>query len=378
VTSQSLLHVLLVEDSAADARLFQEELRDSGADWCKLHHVETLAAAIEAVRTGRIDAVLLDLSLADAHGIETVSRMRAAAPTVPVVVLTGFDDQETALAAVKEGAQDYLIKAEVSGALLARAVRYAIERKRADESQRREETATQTAQLREQFVAVLGHDLRNPLSSISMGAGLLLKNGDLTERQLRVVARISSSADRMVRMIRDLLDFTRTRLGGGYGLTLGPCSLKEICRQVVEEMETVHQDRALTFTASTRGWGEWDADRMAQLASNLISNAIEYSLKGTPVTINLREEEEGPEVVFEINNRGEPIPANLLPVIFDPYYRVQASHSGRSGQGLGLGLYISHQIVLAHHGRIDIRSNAEEGTTFSVRLPRAGGAAPIR
>ena len=366
--AESLLRVLLIEDNPADARWFQEELRDSGSAWCDLFHVETLGAAIERVAAGGIDAVLLDLSLPDAHGIETVSRMRAAAPGLPIVVLTGLDDEQAALHAVKEGAQDYLIKDQVNGALLARAVRYAIERRRADESQRRERAAAETAQLREQFMAVLGHDLRSPLSSIAMSAGLILKNADMNERQLRTVARIAKSADRMNRMISDLLDFTRTRLGGGYTLARRPGSLAEVCRQVIEELEMVHQDRSVVLTTESRGLGDWDPDRVAQLASNLIGNGLQYSPPGTAVRVILADD--GPDVVLEVSNHGPPIPPHLLPVVFEPFYRVQAHPAGGSTQSLGLGLYIAHQIVLAHQGRIDVRSNETEGTTFVVRLPR--------
>jgi sigma-B regulation protein RsbU (phosphoserine phosphatase) len=366
--AESLLRVLLVEASPADVRWFQEELRDSGPPWCILSHVDTLAGAIERVAAGGVDAVLLDLSFPDAHGIDTVTRMRAAASDLPILVLTGLDDEATALRAVKEGAQDYLIKVQVNGALLARAVRYAIERRRADEAQRREALAVQTAQLREQFVAVLGHDLRNPLSSIAMSAGLLLKNTEMPERQLRTVARIAKSADRMNRLISDLLDFTRTRLGGGYTLSRRAGSLTEICRQVVEELEVVYQDRSLILIAENRAWGDWDPDRMAQLASNLISNGIQYSPTETPVRIKLVEA--GPDVVLEVNNQGAPILPELIPVLFEPFNRVQTEPTGGSARGLGLGLYIAHQIVLAHQGRIDVRSSDSEGTTFCVRLPR--------
>lgn len=367
------MRVLLVEDNPADARWFQEELRDSDPVWCSLSQINTLSGAVEMVRAGGIDAVLLDLTLPDAQGIETVSRMRTAAPGIPVVVLTGLNDEQAALQAVKEGAQDYLIKDHANGPLLARAVRYAIERKRAEESQRREAAAAQTAQLREQFVAVLGHDLRNPLSSIAISAGLLMKNTDMTERQLKAVARIARSADRMNRMIRDLLDFTRARLGGGYTLSLSPVSLRDIWRQVVEELETVHQDRSLIFSADSTCMGNWDADRMSQLASNLISNGLQYSPPESPVRITLREE--ASDVLIEVNNHGAPIPQNMIPVLFEPFYRVQADPSGGSSQGLGLGLYIAHQIVLAHRGRIDVQSSEVDGTTFSVRLPRVASRA---
>jgi sigma-B regulation protein RsbU (phosphoserine phosphatase) len=369
MSGEALVRLLLVEDSLADARWFQEELLDSGRSWYSLSHAPTLAAAIERVRADDIDAVVLDLSLPDAQGIETVSRMRAAAPKLPLIVLTGLDDEQTGLRAVKEGAQDYLIKDQVTGPLLARAVRYAIERGRADDSQRREVVAAHTAQLREQFVAVLGHDLRSPLSSIALSAGTLLKNADMTDRQLKLVARIATSADRMNRMIGDVLDFARTRLGGGYALSISRGSLRAICLQVVEELEMVHHDRSLIYFADQSCWGEWDAGRLAQLASNLISNALQYSAAGTPVRISLHEAES--HVVLEVTNEGAPIPADMLPALFEPFYRVQGDPQGMSAQGLGLGLYIAQQIVLAHRGHIDVHSVQGEGTTFSVRLPRS-------
>ncbi len=214
-------------------------------------------------------------------------------------------------------------------------MRYAIERTRADEATRRAANAAQTAQLREQFVAVLGHDLRNPLSSIAMGAGLLLKSGDLTERHLKVIARIASSADRMTRMIRDLLDFTRTRMGGGYELHLIPCSLREVVQQVIEEFEIVHKTRTLIFDADERGWARWDPDRIAQLASNLIGNGIEYSPAHEPVLIALRQT--GTTSCSRSPTTGEMIPPAVLPVLFDPFYRVQVKRVGGPRPGPGAG-----------------------------------------
>ena len=363
-----LLRLLLIEGNPADARWLEDQLRHSGPAWCTLSHATTLAAATEMVRAGGVDAVLLDLSLPDAAGVEAVKRMHLAAPQIPLVVLTRLDDEQAALEAVKQGAQDYLTKDQVTGPLLARAIRYAVERKRADESQRREAAATQTAKLREQFVAVLSHDLRNPLSSIAISAGLLLKNADLTERQLRTVARIASSADRMNRMIRDLLDFTRARLGDGYTLSPRPASLRDVLQQVVNELEIVHHDRSLIVVAEQRCVGNWDVDRMAQVAANLISNGLQYSAPETPVRIALRED--AFETVLEVTNQGSPIPPDRLPALFEPFHRVQAHPDGAVAQGLGLGLYIAYQIVLAHRGRIDVRSVPGEGTTFSVRLPR--------
>jgi signal transduction histidine kinase len=292
------------------------------------------------------------------------------------VVLTWLEDQTTSLRAMQSGAKDYLIKGEVTAPLLARALRYAIERSRVDVAKKREEASAQAAQLREQFIAILSHDLKAPLNAISMNAGLLIEKAELTERQLKTVARISRSAERMNRMIRDLLDFTRARLGGGFELVRTPCGLAEICQQVVEEIETAHPDRTVRLQTRARGWGAWDADRLAQAVSNLLANGLRYSPPETPVLISVGDD--GAGVVVEVTNQGDPIPPEMLTAIFDPYFRVGAG--GRQGvnQGLGLGLYIANQIVLAHEGRIDVRSSPGEGTTFRVLLPRGPGIAAPR
>src|SRR5262249_34194325 len=154
----------------------------------ELVQVGKLAEGIEAARKGAVDVVLLDLTLPDAHGLDAVTRLHAALPGVPIVVLTGLEDQSVALRSVQGGAQDYLVKSEVSAPLLARALRYAVERSRVEAATKREETSAQAAQLREQFIAILSHDLRGPLSSISMNAGLLIDKAELGERQLKTVA----------------------------------------------------------------------------------------------------------------------------------------------------------------------------------------------
>jgi signal transduction histidine kinase len=367
----------LVEDNPADARLMREYVREPGLEWCGLTHVDSVAAGIAAVCAGGIDAVLLDLSLPDARGIDAVTRVHFAAPDVPIVVLTGLEDEATALRAVQEGAQDYLIKAEVSAPLLGRALRYAVARVRVEAAEKREEVAAGAAQLREQFMAVLSHDLKGPLTSIAMNAGLLMERPALSERELKIVARITRSADRMGRMIRDFLDFTRTRLGGGFELDRVPGALADLCKHVVEEVEAAHQDRVVRFRADTPGWGLWDSDRMSQVVSNLIGNGLQYSPPDTPIEISIGDD--ASQVVLEVHNQGEPIPPDVLPVIFDPYFRVRAGgRSGGTSQGLGLGLYISNQIVLAHGGTIAVRSEREAGTTFRVLLPSAPAVVPAR
>ncbi|MFP2960687.1 ATP-binding protein [Myxococcus sp. 1LA] len=361
------LRLLLVEDNPGDARLLQEELKETATTRFDVLHVERLADAVRVLSGAGVDAVLLDLSLPDGHGVANIPRLLNAAPSVPLVVLTGTDDEQLAVQAVHEGAQDYLVKGQVTGALLVRALRYAIERKRVEEGLKREEAARQTAVFREQFLGILGHDLRNPLQAISGNAALLLRYGGLAEPQRKAVNRISISADRMARMINDLLDFTRTRLGGGYALARARMNLHDVLRQVVEELEVAHPMRRFELVLSGNGWGDWDADRIAQAASNLVGNAVQYSPEDTSVSVSVRDEDGG--VRMEVHNWGLPIPGERLPHIFDPFVRAQDMRSAQRN-GLGLGLYITHEIVRAHGGQLQVTSTADEGTRFGLYLPR--------
>jgi signal transduction histidine kinase len=362
------LRLLLVEDNPGDARLLQEELKEVASTRFEVRHVTRMAEALAVVGEPGLDVVLLDLSLPDGHGLSNIERVVQAAPALPLVVLTGTDDEQLAMRAVHAGAQDYLVKGQATGPLLVRALRYAIERKRAEEGLKREEAARQTALFREQFLGILGHDLRNPLQAISGNAALLLRYGGLSEPQRKAVNRISISSDRMARMISDILDFTRTRLGGGYTLQRTWMNVHEVLKQVVEELEVAHPQKRFELNVSGTGWGEWDADRIAQAASNLVGNAVQYSPEDSPVRVLARDEGDGVRV--EVHNLGTPIPAERLPHIFDPFVRGQQGARQASRSGLGLGLYITHEIIKAHGGSLQVRSTEAEGTCFWLKLPR--------
>jgi PAS domain S-box-containing protein len=218
-------------------------------------------------------------------------------------------------------------------------------------------------QFREPLIGIVSHDLRNPLNSIVLSAEVLLHREDVPETLLAPVRRIARSADRMARMITDLLDFTRSRLGGGIPLRREPTELVELVCTTLEEFEVMHPGRIVLTHDRGPYIGEWDKDRLAQVISNLVGNALQHGAAGTPVEVTLRDH--CPEVVLSVTNQGPPIPEALLPHIFDPFRR--SEHGGR--QGLGLGLYIVQQIVLAHGGSISVSSSEASGTTFAVRLP---------
>ena len=202
----------------------------------------------------------------------------------------------------------------------------------------------EVAEFREMFIGILGHDLRNPLAAIAMSAASLLRSGRLDEQDKKKVARITGSSARMTRMISQLLDLTRARLGGGFPLEPKPTDLREVCRSVVEEFE-----KPIQLEVEGDVTGTWDPDRLAEALSNIAGNAIEHAAPGTAVVVKAHAE--GAEVVVEIINQGEPIPADVLPFIFEPFRRAKQHERSTTGN-LGLGLYIAKQIVVSGGGTL--------------------------
>ncbi|HEX5750241.1 MAG TPA: PAS domain-containing protein [Archangium sp.] len=235
------------------------------------------------------------------------------------------------------------------------------ERKRAVERMQEE------AQFRERFIGILGHDLRNPLNAIMLSARQLRRRGAMSPMQQQLAQRIETSAARMGNMISDILDLTRARLSGGIPLHLSPTSLPSVCRQVVEELSVAHPGRDILVQAEGAGEGIWDPERLAQVVSNLVGNALEHGEREGPVFVRCRDDAD--QQVLEISNPGTPIPGHLLATLFDPFRQGGTMRSGR-GSGLGLGLFIVRELVEAHGGQVSVRSTEDEGTTFTVVLPR--------
>jgi PAS domain S-box-containing protein len=221
---------------------------------------------------------------------------------------------------------------------------------------------------RERFIAVLGHDLRTPLAAIDLSAEHLASADAFKqpEERLRIAKLIGRCSGRMKRMIADVLDFTRGRLGGGIPLSLTPTDFGQVCRDAVTELLAVHSSRKIVVETSGDLVGVWDAGRVEQVVSNLIGNALEHG--ADPVRVTIRGQ--GDELVLEINNQnlGPPVPAELLPLLFEPFRR--GAPDDHHSTGLGLGLYIASEIVRAHGGTIEATSSLAEGTTFRSRWPR--------
>jgi PAS domain S-box-containing protein len=250
----------------------------------------------------------------------------------------------------------------------------ALERARLFEEERRDkDEARQRAELEQQFLGMVSHDLRNPLMAISLGARTLQRlEKPSPEALLRTAGRIAHSAESMGQMISDLLDFTRGRLGGGIPLVCSTNDLVLLCREVLDEYSVTHpgSDLQLEGDGLCEGW--WDGARMRQVLSNLLSNALRHARAGTPVVVGARTLPGG-EVELSVTNQGEPVPAELLPVLFEPFRRGMSRF--RPSGSLGLGLYIVRQVVEGHGGRVEVETGAA-GTSFIVRVPRGAKPAP--
>ena len=227
------------------------------------------------------------------------------------------------------------------------------------------EDLQRTARFNEMFVGVLGHDLRNPLSAITTSASLLLRRAD-SEPISKPATRILAGAERMARMIDQILDFTRIRLGTGLPVDAKAMNLGDLTGAIVAEFQGEGGTQQIQYECSGDLAGTWDRDRLGQVLSNLMGNARHHGEAGTPIYVGI-DGQAADFVMVKVNNRGT-IPPDLLPVIFEPLRMGKSKQAG--SQGLGLGLFITQQIVAAHGGSIGVESNEASGTTFSLRLPR--------
>ena len=222
---------------------------------------------------------------------------------------------------------------------------------------------------REMFVAILGHELRSPLSVVLTGSQFMLDRGALTEPDLGVATRVARTAARMNQMVADLLDFTWGRLGSGIPITRGETDLAVVIRQAVDEMAAVHPEAVLQFTPTGNLTGQWDTPRISQVVTNLLGNAVQHGTSGTRISVTAQGE--AADVVLRVHSQGQAIPKAALPGLFSPFKRFGSDRpAARDSGNLGLGLYIAERIVSAHNGTIDVRSSEEAGTLFTIRLPR--------
>jgi signal transduction histidine kinase len=229
----------------------------------------------------------------------------------------------------------------------------------------------EVARSRDTFLAILGHDLRSPLSAVSMSAHYLAIPGRVATEGLPALVRIKQSVLTMSLMIRDLLEYTRTRLGQGIPLTPLAYDIGHVCEAAHDEVQAAHPDCIFDLEMSGDLRAQIDPARLGQVLSNLLNNAIQYCTKEEPIVLSARGETN--VVVIEVMNRGPAIPASALQIIFNPLVRVHAEHMTATdpmSTSLGLGLFIAREIVQGHGGTLRVESSDTEGTVFTIALPR--------
>lgn len=219
------------------------------------------------------------------------------------------------------------------------------------------------------FLAILGHDLRTPLGAVSLGAEIMLRSKEIGSKYTKISSRIFHSSKRAGKIVEDLLDFTRARTTAGLSIRPTPGNLKDVCEGIIDELRIYHPERTIVFETEGQFDGEFDATRIEQAFCNLVDNAAKHGAIDSVVTIKLHSELS--YCLLSIHNDGRPINADDLPHIFNPMTRYSKFAADEEGpnSGLGLGLYIAHQIVTAHKGKIEVVSDADQGTIFLIRLP---------
>ena len=354
------IRILVVEDNPADADLIREMLPESGSLSFRIESVQRLSVAIDRLKDKVTDLVLLDLSLPDSHGIQTFHLLIQAAPHIPVIVLTGTDDQELALTAVREGAQDFLVKGQFTGTLLARAARYAVERKRAEEDLQRKNAEM------EQFIYAVSHDLKSPLVTIKTFLGYL--ENDLQTNQPGNVAKdfeyIHSAADKMGLMLQELLELARV------GRTVErpeEVPLQEIVQEASALLAGQISKRGAEVVVTQEPlWIHGDRSRLVAIYQNLIDNAVKFLADQPSPRIEIGVDKSGNEPELFVRDNGKGIDPKHQSRIFGLFSKLDP---GTTGSGIGLALVRS--IIEVHGGKIRVQSDGlGYGTSFHFTLAR--------
>jgi signal transduction histidine kinase len=367
------LNILLVEDNPADARLTLELLLEAGELRFELTTLTRLADAVERVRQESFDVVLLDLTLLDVAGLETVTRFHSVAPRLPIVVLSGISDNTTAVDALANGAQDYLVKGQGDGLLMSRALRYAIERKRIEQQLHEEkERAEIASRAKSEFLANMSHELRTPLNAI-IGFSEIIKNESFgpigTPSYKEYANHIHESGSHLLDIINDLLDLSR--------IEAGRVNLSESAVDVLEAVATclrVMADRAEEGKVSVVCQLPddlpllWADERMLkQILLNMLSNAVKFTPAGGKVTIAARVEPDG-MLCLEIADTGIGMADGDIAKAMTPFQQIENPMSRRY-PGTGLGLPLTKSLVELHKGRFGIESELGVGTTVTIHFP---------
>lgn len=360
------LRVLLIEDNPDDAHYIEEALRAQDSfQSVQVVWVKRLLEGLNKLNTVNFDVILLDLTLPDGFLTDSVSKILSHTPDLPIIVLTGLDDKDTALAALKNGAQDYLIKGKVTSDLLSRSIRYAIERRRSEHIAR-----LRAAQEIEDLIFTLANDLRVPHLGAIRAFDLLIKEslGSLNEEQKSLLKKAKQNSQEILHMLQNLVHLHRQQLRGDNILAV-PTDIRRLVWQVVDDWAYMAGENEIKIETETEFVDPVlvDGPAFKKAISNLVHNAIKFSLPKGRVSINCKRDENGVNLIVSDNGKG--ISESELKNLFERFWH--ENNNRRHSNGNGVGLYVSRQIVEAHGGTISCASAEGKGTTFCIRLPYA-------
>lgn len=352
------IKILLIEDSPAEVRLLRESLKKAHSVYFDIVEADSLKQAEGIAGTQRFDVILLDLFLYDSKGLDTFRRIRSKFPETAIVILTIFDDEKTAIDAVRLGAQEYFVKGQIDvDKMLIASIRYAIERKAAEN-------------LKNEFLRIVSHEFRTSLSIIGEGINIMLDKvlGEINSEQRKALVIVRENIDRMVYFVNDLLDMSRIE-AGGLELRRELISIKELIKEIVLLFESKIKNKGLKLDADIPEKDTKifiDADKIRHVFINLLSNAIKFTEEGQ---IKITVEDKAQAVEFSVSDTGAGMPKDKLADIFNRY--MQLSHVYESEQkGSGLGLYIVRYLVGMHEGEVWVESQKGKGSVFHFSLPK--------
>jgi signal transduction histidine kinase len=362
--------ILIVDDAPTNLVAYRAALESLGRD---IVTATSGPDAIALLDRRQFSLVLIDVRMPGMDGFATVERLRDQLDSLtPVIFITGDADPEAMRRAYEFGAVDFLVKpvpteilrGKVRNLLVLYDQGIELERRAAllMEQHQRIVEADARLQRKDTNIGILAHDLRNPLTAIVTGADMLARLPDASEKGRRIAQRINRSARRMTALIRDILDYTQGRLGGGLRLKRQPTDLAALSHSVVDEIRAGHPTACIEVDTAGRLTGDWDPARIEQALSNLLTNAVQH---GGPNVRLIASGDAQDRVVVTVRNGGAPIPQEQLAGVFDAFTKGDGS-----ADGLGLGLFIVREIAHAHRGSVAVTSDAD-GTVFTFSLPRS-------
>jgi signal transduction histidine kinase len=377
------IKILLIEDNLAEARLLQEFIKQTKTQEFSLVHVQKLRDGINKLNSEKYDVILLDLTLPDSQGLCSIPQLIEQNPSIPIIVFTNTNDEELAIEAVKQGAQDYLVKRQVNPDILLRSLQYAIERKQVLEQLRtvnqiletkvEERTAEllkakQINQFKSEFVSMLSHDIRNPLNTILLAAGLLQKHNEGISNEIKIdhLQLIRTAIKNVSHLLDEASLITQS---DSCKLFYQPqiFSLERLCFELVEQAQLLAKEKHLNLIfTSSKNCFEFMGDEilLKHIVSNLLNNALKYSLPESTILFELIKQDK--TVILRFKDQGIGITEADQKQLFQPFHR--GKNVGII-PGTGLGLTIVKQCVEAHGGEITVNSQMGIGSTFTVHLP---------